>query len=119
MLLVSYELLVECYLYCYHTDPPAFANNYLPSQCILIGTNATYNCSAVSEVIGNPQPSVTANVTQSEMDSVQLAGDTAITNGIMNYSVTIICIADNGIEPVATATASINFGSEETNRTYT
>ena len=119
MLLVSYELLLEYYLYRCHADPPAFVNSNLPSQCILIGTNATYNCSAVSEVIGNPQPSVTAKVTQSEMDSVQIAGDTVIIYGVMNYSVTIICIADNGIEPVATATASMNFGSEETNRTYT
>ena len=114
MLLVSYKLPIECYLliYRYHTDPPAFVNRYLPSQCILIGTNATYNCSAVSEVIGNPQPNVTANVTQSEMDSVQMAGDTVIITGI-DYNVNVTCIADNGIEPVATATASMNFGSED------
>ena len=97
---------------CFPTDPPAFVESYLPPQCFLIGTNATYNCSAVSEVVGNPQPSLRANVTQSEMDSVELAADTVITKGSRNYSVNVTCIADNGIGPVATASGLMNFGSK-------
>ena len=101
----------------YHTDGPEFIDPVLPSYCYPIGTTATYNCSAESVVIGNPQPSLRANVTQSEMNSVEVevAVDTVITNGsTMAHSINITCVADNGVRPVVTAVGSLNFGSEDT-----
>ena len=101
----------------YHTDGPEFIDPILPSYCYPIGTTATYNCSAESVVVGNPQPSLRANVTQSEMNlvEVEVAVDTVTTNGsTVAHSIVITCVADNGVEPVVTAVGSLNFGSEDT-----
>ena len=99
-----------------HTDGPEFIDSNLPSPCYPIGTIATYNCSAEWLVVGNPQPSLTANITQSEMNSVEVAVDTVITNGsVMTlYTITVMCVADNGIGPDVTAVGYLNFGSEDT-----
>ena len=98
------------------TDGPEFIDPNLPSPCNLIGTNGTYNCSAEWFVVGNPQPSLTANVTQSEMNLVEVAVDTVITKGsIMTpYSIAVMCVADNGVGPVVTAVGYLKFGSKDT-----
>ena len=62
---------------------------------------------------GNPLPSLRANVTYSQMASLELAGDTVmITDGKMDYRVNVTCIAYNGVSPTATASVFVHFGSK-------
>ena len=99
---------------CHPIDPPAFIDHSLPSKCFPVGTNATYNCSTVSVIVGNPQPNLTANVTNLDVDSFELSDDTVmITDGSMDDYVIVECTADNGVEPVAAALGYIVYGSEE------
>ena len=96
------------------TDGPEFVNRDLPALCFPIGSNFTYNCSVISEVVGNPQPSLTANVTQSNSDLITLSADVVmIINGSIDQSVTISCTADNGVGEAITASGYLNFGSKK------
>ena len=95
------------------TDGPEFVNRDLPALCFPIGSNVTYNCSEMSEIVGNPQPSLTANVTQSNSDLITLSADAVmIINGSIDHSVTLSCTADNGIGEAITAFGYLSFGSE-------
>ena len=69
----------------------------------------------MSEVVGNPQPNLRANVAQSGMNpvEVEVVDDTVITSGSnMAHSINITCVATNSIGAVATAVGSLNFGSK-------
>ena len=110
---MSYVFINITFKAMYHTDGPEFADSELPTLCLPIGSSATYNCSEMLEIVGNPQPSLTANVTQSKSDLVTLSADTVIIiNGSIDHGVTIACTADNGVGEAVTAFGSLNFGSE-------
>ena len=69
----------------------------------------------MSVVRGNPQPNVTANITQSGVDALEGSGDTVkIIGGTVGSSVNVTCTADNGVGPSATASGFLRFGSEDT-----
>ena len=112
----EFQIITKCGLQlCYLTDPPTYVNPYLPPRCYPVGTNVTYNCSAVSVIEGNPLPSLRVNVTHSQVTLLELLVDTVvITDGKMDYRVNVTCIADNGVLPTATASVFVHFGSKDT-----
>ena len=81
-------------------------------MCYPVDDNITINCSTLM-VVGNPQPTLTANITGSGIDSSMLSADVAVFTSNSNHVATVKCIADNGIEPAAIVTGYVNFGSEQ------